>query len=95
MSTNIDTNTADDADRRQHHDLEHFEVNKTEVSTAAERLIGQEIKSIAIAAHAPGVEPTDLLELRKDGKKIPVKDTDSVEIEDGLHFRTYPGGKDS
>jgi len=65
------------------------------VTTTAERLTGEEIKALAIAAHAPGVEPTDLLELRKDGKKIPIKDTDSVEVEDGLQFRTYPGGKDS
>jgi hypothetical protein len=95
MSTNTDTNTDNHTDAGQHHDVEHFKVNKTDVSTTAERLTGNEIKALAIAAHAPGVEPTDLLELRKDGKKIPVTDTDSVEIEDGLLFRTYPGGKDS
>ncbi|MHB8689077.1 MAG: hypothetical protein ACYDB4_18100 [Candidatus Dormibacteraceae bacterium] len=95
MSTNVDTNTENHANADRHPDLEHFKVNKTDVSTTAERLTGLEIKALAIAAHAAGVELTDLLELRKDGKKIPVTDTDSVEIEDGLIFRTYPGGKDS
>lgn len=95
MSTSTDTSTENHTDAERHPEGDHFKVNKTKVSTDAERLTGQEIKAIAIAAHAPGVEPTDLLELRRDGKKIPVNDTDPVEIEDGLHFVTYPGGKDS
>ncbi len=93
MSTDLDSQSHPPGHGQP--DIEHFKVNKTEVSTAAERLTGQEIKALAIAAHAPGVEPTDLLELRVDGRKIPVTDTESVEIEDGLEFRTYPGGKDS
>lgn len=90
-----DADTENQTHGQHHPDRCHFRVNKTEVWTTAERLTGQEIKALAIAADAPGVEPTDLLELRKDGKKIPVTDTDSVEVEDGLLFRTYPGGKDS
>lgn len=90
-----DTDTEPQTDSDHHPERRHFKVNETEIQTTADSLTGEEIKSLAIADHALGVEVTDLLELRKDGKKIPIRDTEPVIIEDGLHFRTYPGGKDS
>jgi hypothetical protein len=90
-----DTDTDAQTDSTDHPERGHFKVNETEIRTTADRLTGEEIKALAIAEQAPGVELTDLLELRKDGKKIPIADNESVVIEDGLQFRTYPGGKDS
>jgi hypothetical protein len=68
----------------------HFTVNKTEVSTNHEELTGVQIKALV-----PGLDPDDLLELRKEGQKIPIADNKRVEIENGMHFVTYPGGRDS
>jgi hypothetical protein len=68
----------------------HFFVDKTPVSTTQPTLTGAQIKALV-----PGVDPTDLLELRDEGKKIPIKDDQVVEIDSGMHFVTYPGGDDS
>ena len=68
----------------------HFKVNKTEVMTQETVLTGRQIKALV-----PGIDPTDLLELRKGDRKIPTSDDQAVEIEEGLHFITYPGGTDS
>ena len=68
----------------------HFKVNTTPVTTTHEELTGRQIKALA-----PGLDPNDLLELRDDGKKIPIKDDQTVEIKSGMQFRTYPGGNDS
>jgi len=67
----------------------HFMVNKVQVTTIKEDLTGSEIKALA------GVDKTDLLELRDEGKKIPINDDQTVEIEDGMKFVSYPGGTDS
>ena len=90
-----DTDTAAQTDSDHHPERHHFKVNETELRTTADRLTGLEMKALAIAEHVPGVELTDLLELRKDGMKIAIGDNEPVVIEDGLRFRTYPGGKDS
>ena len=68
----------------------HFKVNTVQVTTNERALTGRQIKSLV-----PGIDPTDLLELRKGDRKIPIRDDESVEIENGLHFITYPGGTDS
>jgi hypothetical protein len=67
----------------------HFVVNKTNLTTNKAELTGSEIKALA------GVDPTDLLELREDDRKIPISDDQTVEMENGMRFVTYPGGKDS
>jgi hypothetical protein len=66
-----------------------FTVNKTAVTTTEKRLTGAQIKSLGKA------DPTDLLELLDDGKKIPIKDDQVVKLKDEMKFRTYPGGSDS
>jgi Multiubiquitin len=67
----------------------HFFVNKTRLETEQRHLTGAQIKALA------KVDPTDLLEERVDGRKIPIRDDQSVEIRDGEHFVTFPGGNDS
>jgi len=67
----------------------HFVVNKLHLTTMKAELTGSEIKALA------GVDPTDLLELREGDHKIPIGDSQQVEMKDGLKFVTYPGGKDS
>ena len=68
----------------------HFKINKVEVSTHESVLTGRQIKALV-----PGLDPNDLLELRKGDRKIPIRDDEQVQIENGLHFITYPGGTDS
>lgn len=68
----------------------HFKVNEVEVASQDSFLTGRQIKALV-----PGIDPTDLLELRKGDLKIPIRDDEQVQIEDGLHFVTYPGRTDS
>jgi hypothetical protein len=68
----------------------HFKVNTLEVITHDQILTGHQIKALV-----PGLDPNDLLELRKGERKIPIGDDEPVQIENGLHFVTYPGGTDS
>ena len=84
-------NPIKDQERQQpeHIAIFRFFVDDEKVETTEHQLTGSQIKSLA------GKDPTDLLELRHDGKKIPIGDAEPVEIKDGLHFITYPGGKDS
>jgi hypothetical protein len=68
----------------------HFKLNNVEVSTHEPILTGRQIKALV-----PGLDPNDLLELRKGNRKTPIRDDEEVRIENGLHFITYPGGTDS
>ena len=67
----------------------HLTVNQTPVTTHETTLTGSQIKALA------GVDPTDLLELREGSKRVPITDGEEVQIRNGLHFVTYPGGTDS
>jgi hypothetical protein len=67
----------------------HFTVNKEHLTTTEKVLTGAQIKALA------KVDPTDLLELREADKKVPITDNQPVTMKDGMHFRAYPGGKDS
>jgi hypothetical protein len=68
----------------------HFKVNTSEIATDQHVLTGRQIKALAT-----GVEATDLLELRKGDQRIPIGDDTPVQVENGLHFVTYPAGSDS
>jgi multiubiquitin len=67
----------------------HFLVNRTQLTTTKPALTGAEIKALA------GVDPTDLLELREGDRKVPIQDSQLVEMKQGMKFVTYPGGRDS
>ncbi len=67
----------------------HFFVNRTHLTTERRQLTGAEIKAMA------GVDPTDLLELRDEGRRLPIQNDQLVDMKEGQHFITYPGGRDS
>jgi hypothetical protein len=67
----------------------HFFVDKTKVTSDEDDLTGLQIKELA------GVDLTDLLELRQGDERVPVPDNKTIEVNEGSHFKTYPGGKDS
>lgn len=68
----------------------HFFVNTEKVYTEETQLTGAQIKQLA------GVPTTDLLELKNDkDEPVVINDDQLVEIKNGMHFRTHPGGQDS
>ena len=67
----------------------NFFVNRERLETSRPTLTGEEIKGLA------RVDLTDLLELRDADRRIPIADSQSVEMKEGLHFVAYPGGRDS